>query len=95
MTAGSGPGLSSPARGGGLAALRGLATLPIRIRTAPASAATLADRLAAHPRVTAPTTPPAAPAAPAGQMDGGGALLAFEVTCADIGPSAISAVYVI
>ncbi len=60
--------------------LRGLATLPLRVRAASASAATLAARLAAHPRVTAVRYPARCPGRPAGQMEGGGALLAFEVT---------------
>lgn len=60
--------------------LRGLATLPVRVRAASTTAAELADRLAAHPRVSAVHYPARRPGRPAGQLDGGGALVSFEVT---------------
>jgi len=60
--------------------LRGLATLPVRVRAASATAAELADRLARHPRVTAVHYPGRHPHRPAGQLDGGGALVSFELT---------------
>lgn len=58
--------------------LRGLATLPVRVRAAQATAHELALRLSAHPKVAAVHYPGLADARP-GQMDGGGALIAFEV----------------
>src|ERR1035438_1484192 len=58
--------------------LRGLATLPVRVRAASATAAELADRLPPHPRVPTPHHP--RPHRPAGQLDGGGALVSFELT---------------
>lgn len=60
--------------------LRGLATLPVRVHAASATAATLADRLAAHPRVTTVHYPALRPDRPPGQFRGGGALLAFEAS---------------
>ncbi len=60
--------------------LRGLATLPIRVRAASTTAAELADRLASHPQVSAVHYPARRPNRPPGQMDGGGALISFEVT---------------
>jgi len=58
--------------------LRGLATLPVRVRAAQASAHELALRLSAHPKIAAVHYPGLAVDRP-GQMDGGGALVAFEV----------------
>ncbi|MDI5966755.1 trans-sulfuration enzyme family protein [Streptantibioticus silvisoli] len=57
--------------------LRGLATLPLRVRAASATAGELAARLAAHPRVTRVFHPTVRPR-PAGQMETGGPVLAFE-----------------
>ncbi|WP_329460492.1 trans-sulfuration enzyme family protein [Streptomyces sp. NBC_01497] len=58
--------------------LRGLATLPLRIAAASATAAELADRLAGHPGVTRVHYPGRAAGRPSGQMTGGGAVLSFE-----------------
>ncbi|GAA2701731.1 PLP-dependent transferase [Nonomuraea recticatena] len=59
--------------------LRGLSTLPIRVRRAAATAAELARRLAAHPSVTRVFYPAHTDDRPPGQMDGGGSLVSFEV----------------
>ncbi|MEU7864285.1 PLP-dependent transferase [Nonomuraea sp. NPDC049141] len=59
--------------------LRGLATLPVRVRRAAATAADLAQRLAAHPAVTRVSYPALEPDRPIGQMQGGGSLVSFEV----------------
>ncbi|MDN5852668.1 MAG: PLP-dependent transferase [Actinomycetia bacterium] len=59
--------------------LRGLSTLPVRVRTASQSAADIADRLAAHARVRAVHYPTRHENRPAGQLEGGGALVSFEV----------------
>ena len=63
-------------------ALRGLRTLDVRLQRAQASAAELARRLAAHPGVTAVRYPGLAEdpghARAAAQMDGYGAMIAFE-----------------
>ncbi len=67
--------------------LRGLTTLPLRVRAASATAGELAARLAAHPRVTRVLHPGSAPR-PAGQMDGGGPVLSFET---DADPHAVIA----
>ncbi len=62
---------------------RGLATLPLRVRAAEATAGTLARRLQEHPgvvRVEYPGLPGGDPGGLIGhQMDGPGSLLAFEV----------------
>lgn len=64
-------------------ALRGLRTLPVRLERASATAAELAQRLAAHPRVEVVRYPglPGDPghARAAAQMDGFGAMLSFDV----------------
>ena len=59
--------------------LRGLSTLPVRVRAASSTAAELADRLAAHPAVRRVHYPGRAESRPAAQMDGGGAMLSFEI----------------
>jgi methionine-gamma-lyase len=59
--------------------LRGLATLPVRMRHASRGAAVLAGRLAGHPAVRAVHYPGLAAGRPAGQLEGGGAVLSFEV----------------
>jgi methionine-gamma-lyase len=59
--------------------LRGLATLPVRVRRAAATAVDLAQRLAAHPAVTRVFYPALEPDRPIGQMQGGGSLVSFEV----------------
>lgn len=61
--------------------LRGLSTLPLRMRAAAANAAVLAGRLAAHPAVRAVHYPGREVGRPVGQLEGGGALVSFEVTC--------------
>ena len=62
---------------------RGLATLPVRMRQAQASATTLAARLHAHPAVSRVYHPSVAGRDPRGlvgrQMSGPGAMLSFEV----------------
>ncbi|TDC07229.1 PLP-dependent transferase [Nonomuraea longispora] len=58
--------------------LRGLATLPVRVRRAAATAADLAQRLAAHPAVTQVFYPSLDPDRPSGQMESGGCLVSFE-----------------
>ena len=60
--------------------LRGLSTLPLRVRASAASAALLADRLAGHPQVTRVHYPGRDPRRPAGQLETGGALLSIEVS---------------
>ena len=69
---------------------RGLATLPLRVRRAQATATELAARLAAHPavsRVYHPSRPGRDPRGlAASQMDGPGAMLSVELSDAD-GPS--------
>jgi len=59
--------------------LRGLATLPIRVRRAAATAAILADRLASHPAVEQVHYPGLNEHRAPGQMDTGGALLSFTI----------------
>ncbi len=59
--------------------LRGLATLPIRVRAASAAAAELAARLAADRRVRRVCYPGLVEDRPAGQMETGGALVSFEL----------------
>ncbi len=59
--------------------LRGLATLPVRMTAASATAAVLADRLAEHPQVHAVHYPGRADHRPEKQMSGGGAMLSVEV----------------
>ncbi|TDD19187.1 trans-sulfuration enzyme family protein [Nonomuraea diastatica] len=59
--------------------LRGLSTLPVRVRAASATAAELASRLVSHAGVTGVSYPALAANRPARQMTGGGALLSFEV----------------
>ena len=63
---------------------RGLATLPLRVERAQATAGALAKRLAAHGAVAAVHYPGLSGGDPAGlvgrQMDGPGTMLAFEVT---------------
>ncbi|MCA9834782.1 MAG: aminotransferase class I/II-fold pyridoxal phosphate-dependent enzyme [Thermomicrobiales bacterium] len=59
--------------------LRGLSTLPIRMRASSESARILAERLSDHPAITAVHYPGLNPNRPAGQMEGGGALVSFEV----------------
>jgi len=63
--------------------LRGLPTLPLRVRAAQATATELARRLAGHPAVLSvhhPSRPECDPEGIVGrQMDGPGAILAFEV----------------
>jgi cystathionine gamma-synthase len=61
-------------------ALRGLRTLPVRLELAQRTAQTLAERLRAHPAVSAVHYPE-----PVAFMDGTGAMLAFE-TAADVCP---------
>lgn len=60
--------------------LRGLATLPIRVHRAAATAAELAGRLATHPAVTQVSYPGHTSSRPPGQMAGGGCLVSFEVS---------------
>lgn len=64
---------------GGYLLLRGLATLPVRVRAAAQTAGELADRLAADQRVTTVHYPAHRSDRPYGQLSGGGALVAFEV----------------
>jgi methionine-gamma-lyase len=60
--------------------LRGLATLPMRMTAAAATAAELADRLATHhPAVSRVYYPGRAVDRPRGQMTGGGAIVSIEV----------------
>ncbi|MBS2965688.1 PLP-dependent transferase [Actinocrinis puniceicyclus] len=58
--------------------LRGLSTLPLRVHTASATAAVLAQRLAGHPAVSRVYYPGLSHGRSAGQMAGGGALVSFE-----------------
>jgi methionine-gamma-lyase len=59
--------------------LRGLSTLPLRMRAASATAAVLADRLAGHPRVARVHYPGRDANRPVDQMSTGGALVSIEV----------------
>lgn len=59
--------------------LRGLSTLPIRMRTASENARILAGKLSNHPAVTAVHYPGMDTDRPANQMEGGGAMVSFEV----------------
>lgn len=59
--------------------MRGLTTLPIRMRASSETARILAERLSAHPAITAVHYPGLNPTRPAEQMEGGGALVSFEV----------------
>jgi len=59
--------------------LRGLSTLPIRMRASSDNARTLADRLQNHPAVTRVYYPGLNPDRPRDQMESGGALVSFEV----------------
>lgn len=59
--------------------LRGLSTLPVRMRESSANAAVLADRLSHDARVTAVHYPGLTDRRPERQMRGGGSLVAFEV----------------
>lgn len=58
--------------------LRGLSTLPLRVRAASATTARLADRLAGHPAVSRVYYPGRENERPAAQLEGGGALVSFE-----------------
>jgi methionine-gamma-lyase len=58
--------------------LRGLSTLPVRVTAAGATAAELARRLEAHPAVARVYYPGLTAGRPERQMQGGGAILAFE-----------------
>jgi methionine-gamma-lyase len=60
--------------------LRGLATLPVRVRRASATAAELADRLAEHPAVSRVLYPGRPEGRRVSQMDGGGCLITFEAS---------------
>lgn len=60
--------------------LRGLSTLPIRMRAASENARILAERLSGHPAVTAVYYPGLNADRPANQMESGGALVSFEVS---------------
>lgn len=60
--------------------LRGLATLPLRMRAAAETAAELAWRLRDHPGVARVHYPGLVATRPADQMTGGGALVSIEVT---------------
>lgn len=59
--------------------LRGLATLPVRVAAAAATAAELAARLTTHPAVTRVRYPGLVEDRPHGQMRGGGPLVSFEI----------------
>ncbi|MCO5227439.1 MAG: aminotransferase class I/II-fold pyridoxal phosphate-dependent enzyme [Thermomicrobiales bacterium] len=59
--------------------LRGLSTLPIRMRVASENARILAQRLTDHPAVTRVFYPGFSPDRPVNQMEGGGAMVSFEV----------------
>ncbi len=59
--------------------VRGLSTLPIRLTTASATAAELADRLTRHPRVTRVHYPGLESRRPVGQMAGGGAMVSVDI----------------
>lgn len=59
--------------------LRGLSTLPIRMRAASENARVLAERLVEHPAITAVHYPGLNENRPQNQMDGGGAMVSFEV----------------
>ena len=80
-------------------ALRGLRTLPVRLAKAQATAAVLAERLAAHPAVTRVRYPglvddPGHQLA-AKQMSGFGAVLSFELNSAEAAEHACAAIEVI
>ena len=80
-------------------ALRGLRTLPVRLAKASATAATLAERLAAHPAVER-VRYPGLPSDPghelaARQMDGFGAMLSFEMADPEAAEKACAATQVI
>jgi methionine-gamma-lyase len=60
--------------------LRGLATLPVRVRRASATAAELASRLAEHPAVSRVFYPGRPEGRRVSQMDGGGCLITFEAS---------------
>ncbi|TCK26297.1 trans-sulfuration enzyme family protein [Pseudonocardia endophytica] len=60
--------------------LRGLSTLPMRIRAASQNAAELADRLSRHPAVTRVHYPGLSEPRPAHHMNGGGAIVSIEIT---------------
>jgi methionine-gamma-lyase len=60
--------------------LRGLATLPVRMRASAETAAELARRLCTHPGVARVHYPGLTAGRPADQMTGGGALVSIEVT---------------
>ncbi|MDN5931130.1 MAG: PLP-dependent transferase [Pseudonocardia sp.] len=60
--------------------LRGLSTLPMRIRAASQNAADLASRLAQHPAVTRVYYPGLSGPRPAHHMAGGGAIVSIEIT---------------
>lgn len=64
---------------GGYLLLRGLSTLPVRVRASAQTAGDLADRLAADERVKTVHYPAYRSDRPDGQLCGGGALVAFEV----------------
>jgi methionine-gamma-lyase len=59
--------------------LRGLSTLPVRMRESSRTAAILATRLSEHPRVRRVHYPGLSTSRPANQMDSGGALVSFEI----------------
>lgn len=60
--------------------LRGLSTLPIRMRAASDTARELAQRMTDHPAISAVYYPGLNPDRPIDQMEGGGSLVSFEVT---------------
>ncbi len=60
--------------------LRGLSTLPIRMRAASENARILAERLQEHPSISKVYYPGLNPDRPTNQMEGGGAMVSFEVT---------------
>jgi methionine-gamma-lyase len=72
--------------------LRGLPTLPLRVRASSATAAELADRLAGHPGVGTVHYPARRTDRPGGQMEGGGSLVAFEVNGARDARDVVAAV---
>ena len=60
--------------------LRGLSTLPIRMKAASENARILAERLVDHPAITAVYYPGLNPDRPKDQMEGGGSMVSFEVS---------------
>lgn len=60
--------------------LRGLSTLPIRMRAASENARILAERLQNHPAITKVYYPGLNADRPSDQMEGGGAMVSFEVS---------------